>query len=128
MLSTYKEQQDVERGFRFIKDNSFHLNEVYLKKPSRIDALMMVMVLCLMVYNNGQHQIRETLKQQDETLPNQLGKKIKTPTLRWIFQMMRAINLLKIPGQHPVVVGVTKNQRKIIDLFGLEASRLYQLS
>jgi transposase len=53
MLSTYKEQQGGERGFRFIKDPLFHLSGVFLKKPERIDALMMVMTLCLMVYNAG---------------------------------------------------------------------------
>ncbi|MFT4807471.1 MAG: transposase [Paraglaciecola sp.] len=58
MLSTYKEQQGVERGFRFIKDPLFHLSGVFLKKPERIDALMMVMTLCLMVYNAGQYQVR----------------------------------------------------------------------
>jgi transposase len=55
MLSTYKKQQGVERGFRFIKDPLFHLSGIFLKKPERIDALMMVMTLCLMVYNAGQY-------------------------------------------------------------------------
>jgi transposase len=32
MLSTYKEQQGVECGFRFIKDLLFHLGGVFLKK------------------------------------------------------------------------------------------------
>jgi transposase len=58
-LSTYKEQQGVERGFRFIKDPLFHLSGVFLKKPERIDALMMVMTLCLMVYNAGQYVVRK---------------------------------------------------------------------
>jgi len=29
ILSTYKEQQGVERGFRFIKDPLFHLNGIF---------------------------------------------------------------------------------------------------
>ena len=55
MLSSYKEQQGEERGFRFIKEPLFHLSGVFLKKPERLDALMMVMTLCLMVYNAGQY-------------------------------------------------------------------------
>jgi transposase len=31
MLSTYKEQQGVERGFRFIKDPLFHLRFFFEK-------------------------------------------------------------------------------------------------
>jgi len=34
ILSYYKGQQEVERGFRFLKDKSFRVAEVYLKKPS----------------------------------------------------------------------------------------------
>ena len=61
ILDTYKEQDTVERGFRFIKDKSFHCNRIYLKTPQRIDALMMVMTLSLLVYNLGQHHLRDKL-------------------------------------------------------------------
>ncbi len=37
MLSYYKGQQTVERGFRFLKDKSFHVSEVYLKNEERIE-------------------------------------------------------------------------------------------
>ena len=46
-LEYYKEQNTVERGFRFIKGNSFHASEVYLENSNRIAALSMIMVLCL---------------------------------------------------------------------------------
>ena len=48
-LPTYKEQSATESGFKFIKDDTFELDSVYLKKPERINALMMVMTLCFMV-------------------------------------------------------------------------------
>jgi transposase len=38
MLDYYKNQSKVEKGFRFIKDKSFRVSEVYLKKPQRIEA------------------------------------------------------------------------------------------
>ena len=34
LLNYYKGQQSVESGFRFLKDKSFRVAEVYLKKPS----------------------------------------------------------------------------------------------
>ncbi|MFT4942215.1 MAG: transposase [Paraglaciecola sp.] len=82
MLSTYKEQQDVERGFRFIKDPRFHLGAVFLKKPERIDVLMMVITLCLIVYNAGQYQVRRELEVQQKSILSQVGKPTKQPTLR----------------------------------------------
>jgi len=48
-----------------------------------------------MVYNVAQYRLREALKEQDETLPNQLGKEVKTPTMRWVFQMMEGIGIVR---------------------------------
>jgi transposase len=50
ILNHYKGQMLVEQGFRFLKDKSFRVAEVYLISEKRIEALCMVMVLCLMVY------------------------------------------------------------------------------
>ena len=45
LLANYKEQGAVERGFRFLKDPLFWVAKIFLKKPSRIQALAMIMVL-----------------------------------------------------------------------------------
>ena len=39
MLSKYKGQQSVERGFRFLKDPLFLTDSVFLKSPHSIEAL-----------------------------------------------------------------------------------------
>jgi hypothetical protein len=54
----YKNQSQVEKGFRFIKDKSFRVSEVYLKKPQRIEALSMIMVLTLMIYSVAEWKLR----------------------------------------------------------------------
>ena len=61
ILSYYKGQQKVERGFRFLKDKSFHVAEVYLKKEERIEALGMIMVLMLMIYSIAEWLIRKRM-------------------------------------------------------------------
>ena len=78
MLNEYKEQQNVESGFRFFKDPWFMVDSIFLKSPKRIEALMMVMTLCLMIYNISQYKLRETLKEKNETLPNQLNKQVQS--------------------------------------------------
>lgn len=51
MLSMYKKQGiSVERGFRFPKDPLFFAENLFLKTPSRIMALTMIMSLALLVY------------------------------------------------------------------------------
>jgi transposase len=120
MLSTYcVEQQKVERGFRFLKSDEFHLDPIDLKRPSRIDALM--------VYNATEYQMREAMKAQEITLPNQKGKQVARPTLRWVFQMMRGIHSLKSPGWADKVAGKTEVIKKIIRLFGAEACSIYDV-
>ena len=128
LLASYKEQQGVERGFRFIKDPQFHLNSIFLKKPARINALMMIMTLCLMVYNAGEYEIRETLKSEKETVLNQVGKATSKPTMRWLFQRMNGINLVTLPGQKACITGLTGEKKKILRLFGPEIARLYNLA
>src|SRR5258708_5319591 len=39
VISTYKEQGGVERGFRFLKDPMFLASSVFVKKPERVIAL-----------------------------------------------------------------------------------------
>ena len=49
LMAAYKDQQKVERGFRFLKDPLFMAATRSLKSPQRILALMMVMTLCRLV-------------------------------------------------------------------------------
>jgi transposase len=62
LLSSYKAQQNVEKGFRFLKSPDFLTSAIYLKKPERIEALLMVMTSCLMVYASLEHHIRKHSK------------------------------------------------------------------
>ena len=130
LFQEYKQQSQVERGFRFIKDPWFMVDSIFLKNPKRIESLMMIMTLCLMVYNVGEHQLRESLDVQNDTLPNQLGKQVKKPTFRWIFQLMEGISVVRImdviTGHIEVFIGhINKLQRKIIRLFGKNALEVY---
>ncbi len=128
MLSTYKEQQDVERGFGFVKSDEFHLDNIYLKTPSRIDALMMVMMtLTLMVYNTSEYLMREEMRKQEITVPNQKHKETARPTLRWVFQLMQGIHTFKLPGRESCVTGKTEVREKIIRLFGPVACSIYDV-
>jgi len=133
MLREYQAQQGVERGFRFLKDPWFMVAAIFLKSPKRIEALMMVMTLCLLVYNVAQYRLRETLENTQETVPNQVNKPIKNPTLRWIFQLMEGISIVRMIGEMTQggvkewVTNLTDLRKKIICFFGDTASRMYGL-
>lgn len=103
MLEHYKNQSKVEKGFRFIKDKSFRVSEVYLKKPQRIEALSMVMVLTLMVYSVAEWKLRERLKETGETIRNQVRNKLKN-LQKWAFMLMREITEVKVEVDSKVVI------------------------
>lgn len=128
---TYKNQSGVEKGFRFLKDPLFFTSSLFITKPSRIAGLLMVMTLSLMIYNIAQRRMRKELEKQDETIPNQIGKAIKNPTLRWVFQIFEGINFIKIKIDNEVkclIKGLNSLHKKIIRLFGATTCRIYQIS
>ena len=125
VLHGYKGQVQAERGFRFLKDPQFVAASLYLKKPERIMALLMVMTVCLLVYAALEYRIRQALKDHDATFPNQKGQPIQNPTARWVFHYFEGIHLLISPGQWPVVLNLTEDHRHLLRLLGQPYMRLY---
>lgn len=124
ILSQYKEQQLVEGGFRFLKDPWFMVDSFFVKTRRRIEALMMVMALCLLVYNFAQYRVRKNLKESDETVPNQLGKPTNSPTVKWLFQCMEGISIIRSSVQ-AMITNLSDLRCKIIKLFGATACQIY---
>ena len=106
---------------------AFHCNRIYLHNPQRIDALMMIMTMSLLVYNLGQYQLRETLKAEDATVPNQLGKPIQQPTLCWIFIMLRGISCAYLEDEYVGVINIGEREANIINLMGEEVIEIYDM-
>ena len=128
MLDHYKNQSKVEKGFRFIKDKSFRVSEVYLKKPQRIEALSIVMVLTLMVYSVAEWKLREKLKETGETIPDQVKKQTQKPTLKWAFMLMREITEVKVEVDSKVITQIANMddvKGKIIRLMGKNCEKYY---
>jgi len=128
MLNYYKGQQTVERGFRFLKDKSFHVSEVYLKKEERIESLSMIMVLSLLIYSFAEWKLREKLKETGETVPNQLNKPTQRPTMRWIFETFMGViqSIVTDRGKIiKVIVNLSPSQTTVLRLLGRECENYY---
>jgi transposase len=131
MLNYYKGQQTVERGFRFLKDKSFHISEVYLKKEERIESLCMIMVLSLLIYSFAEWRLREKLKETGQTIPNQLNKPTQRPTMRWIFEMFMGVIQSAVVDQGKiikVIVHLSISQTTVLRLMGKECEKYYGLN
>ena len=58
VIQAYKGQSHVEGGFRFLKDPLFFVSSLFVKKPCRIQGLLMVMTFALLVYSVAQRRLR----------------------------------------------------------------------
>ena len=132
LIPLYKGQiATVERGFRFLKDPLFFAHSLFLKKPARIMALLMVMGLCLLVYALAEHRLRSELVRQHETVPDQKGKPTQRITMRRVFQVFEGIDVLTFnhPGQpQRFIINLTDLHRQIIRLLGPPVEKCYSLS
>jgi transposase len=131
IIVAYKAQAQAEGGFRFLKDPLFFVSSLFVKKPSRIQGLLMVMTLALLVYSVTQRRLRQQLARQGETVPNQINQPTAWPTLRWVFQLLEGIHRVRVTVQgqlHDLIEGLNEVQSKILRLFGEEVCRLYQIS
>jgi transposase len=131
VITAYKGQAQAEGGFRFLKDPLFFVSSLFVKKPCRIQGLLMVMTLALLVYSVTQRRLRQQLVHQGETVPNQINQPTERPTLRWVFQLLEGIHRIRVTMQgkvHDLIEGLNEVQIKILRLFGEEVCRLYQIS
>jgi transposase len=125
MLLEYKAQQSAERGFGFLKDPLFFTDSIFINSPERVEAVAMLMGLCLLVYTLGQRQMRQALQQAQLGIKNQLGKLTERPTLRWIFQCFQSIHLLLV--QEVKQISNLTSERLYILQFFPDACRQYYL-
>jgi transposase len=128
ILKEYKAQSGTEKSFKFIKNATFEIDSVFLKTPRRIEALMMVMTLCLMVYGVAEHNVREALVKRNETVPKPGGKPTSNPSLKRIYQLFFGIQELWVTINGKTTKHVTNVSaliRQILKYFGPRAKAIY---
>jgi transposase len=124
-LARYKSQSLPERGFRFLKDPHFLASALYLKKPERIMALLMIMTVCLLVYAALEYRIRRALRANQETFPDQKGRRVQNPTTRWVFYAFVGIHVLIGAATEPVVLNLHADHQLVLRLLGPVYEALY---
>jgi len=77
VLKIYKSQYGVEKNFSFLKEPLI-ANDTFLKKPSRIDALVFILLVSLMIWNLMQRALRNS----EQVHAGQLNDLNKRPTQR----------------------------------------------
>jgi len=128
LLKYYKEQGTIERGFRFMKDKSFRVAEIFLKKNSRIQALAMIMVLCLFIYSMVEFRLRRELERSGETVISQTKKQTQRPTLKWVFFLFRRVREYSVIVEGKRITKIARlsdDLKKILRLLGPSYEKYY---
>jgi hypothetical protein len=78
-ITAYKRQSQVEGGFRLLKEPLFFVSSLFVKKPGRIQGLLLVMTLALLVYAVAHRRLRQPLAHHQETVPNHINQPTTSP-------------------------------------------------
>jgi transposase len=125
ILQTYKGQIQVECNFSFLKD-PFFVDEMYLKKPHRIEVLGYLFLIALLVYHTIQGKVRE-LTSERKPLIATTGRKLAQPTTREIFRLLEYVQVVvfRMPdGSRFRQLGrpLESEQKRLLAMFRMDES------
>jgi transposase len=118
LLRTYKAQDGIERNFSFLKDPLI-VNDLFLKKPERIEALGMVLLLCLLIWNLMQRQMRQHLEKTKSTIEGLDRRTTTRPTSYMMTTKFKHILILKAGQSRILKKPLSPAQRAYIKALGL---------
>jgi transposase len=119
LLRTYKGQYGVESDFAFLKD-PLVVNDLFLKTPSRIDALGMILIIALMVWRLMERTMRVYVENTKTTLPGWDNRDTDRPTSFMMTTAMTGIMVALIGGKRFMLRGPGPRQLAFLDALGLD--------
>ena len=119
LLETYKGQSGIEHNFGFLKDPLI-VNDLFLKKPERIEALGMILLMSLLIWNLMQRSMRLYVKNNNTTLPGWDGKKTDRPTSFMMTTKFKGLHIVRFNGKRTLKPCLNPIQIKYLDALGLD--------
>lgn len=123
VLAAYKEQHGIERNFGFLKDPLI-VNDIFLKRPDRIEVLGFILLTSLLVSNLMDHVMREHLKRTNATIPGWDRKPTRKPTSFMMITKFKGVLVAKVSEQWFFTSPLTTEQRQYIQALGLTEESL----
>lgn len=117
LLQTYKGQYGVESDFAFLKD-PLVVNDIFLKKPERIEVLGMILIIALMVWRLMERSMRAYVTNTGCTLPGWDGKMTDKPTAFMMTKAITGIKVAIIGSQRVMLRGPNANQLAFLQALG----------
>lgn len=120
LLRSYKAQDGIERNYSFLKDPLI-VNDLFLKKPERIEALGMVLLICLLIWNLMQRSMRLHLEKTGTTLEGWDGKRTDRPTSFMMTTKFQGLMVVKVANIRILKPGLNSTQMEYLQALGVNA-------
>jgi transposase len=98
VLRAYKDQQGIEQNYGFLKDPLI-VNSLFLKKPKRIEALGLVLLLALLLWRLMERQRRDHVETTGTPLTGWDKKATERPTAFMMTTKFAGVLVLKVGPQ-----------------------------
>ena len=105
VLRAYKEQHGIEQNYGFLK-GPLIVNSLFLKKPERIEALGLVLLLALLLWRLVERTLRVHVETTGNALTGWDKKATQTPTAFMMRTKFAGVMVIKVEGQRQLVPAV----------------------
>ncbi len=123
LLHAYKEQHGIERNFSFLKDPLI-VNDLFLKKPERIEVLGAILLMALLVWNLIEHCLRQHVQEYSVPLPGWDKKPTQRPTAFMMSTKFMGLMIIKMAQVCRLVSSFTDVQSQYLTALNLSEEDL----
>lgn len=121
VLRAYKEQHGVEQNFAFLKDPVI-VNSLFLKKPERIEALGLILLLALLIWRLVERALRVHVETTGSTLTGWDKKATLKPTAFMMMTKFAAVLVLKVGPHRQLAQPLSAVQQAYLSALGVPAT------
>jgi transposase len=121
VLRAYKEQHGVEQNFAFLKDPVI-VNSLFLKKPERIEALGLVLLLALLLWRLVERALRLHVETTGSTLTGWDKKETLKPTAFMMMTKFAAVMVVKVGAYRQLAQPLSAVQQSYLSALGVPAT------
>jgi hypothetical protein len=117
ILTVYKEQHGTEQNYGFLKDPVI-VNSLFLKKPERIEALGLVLLLALLLWRLMERQMRAHVESTGMPLPGWDKKTTERPTAFMMMTKFAGVLVCKVGPARPLARPLSAVQQQYLVALG----------
>jgi transposase len=121
ILKAYKDQNGIEHNFGFLKDPVL-VNAIFLKKPERIEALGLILVISLLIWRLIELTMRQYLEQHQSQLPGWNKRPTERPTTFMMTTKFESVQVIMVRGQRLLGRRLSEIQELYLAALGLTGS------